>query len=525
MRFLVMNTKHKLLLSILSLVLGAGFSGTIFKVFGTLETNATRSWFLEGNKTNQASIWGRYPDSWFGGTLAVGDVNGDGFDDLITNAPYVSEIVQAGGEIYVIPGPLAFKEVYTMPQRAALVFQGTAGDQPQVGVYLDSGDMNGDGIEDIVMGSGTSDRAHVYLGSSSIQASSPLTIAVSPENMALTISPAGDGLALCDFNADGYQDLFVEKFLFEGGVQVWGLLGSSTLTMTQPTTRTLPSDAHIIIKEFDPDMWHSPNQQNMACGDIDGDGHPDLAIGIHGESPSYRHAAGIVYVLRGDPDITSSSPVTLTMPDQANAIIEGVDGRIGTNGDSLGESLVSEDVNLDGRADLIMGAPGASGPDNLMQFAGEVYLWLGRALEGQRFVVSSQASWIVHGEKPFEWLGAAIATGDFDNDGYPEILLGCSGCAQGGPPFYLSGRGYVLEPLQITGQVTVTAVSQLDVIPYKDARCLGEAVTAMDLNGDSVSDLVMNAPCTDYPEGNLPGTVYVVSYPSHFRSFLPLIHK
>jgi len=520
-----MNTKRRLLFSILSLAFGVGFSGATFKVLDMLETQTTRSWFLEGNKAHQASIWGRYPNSWFGGTLAVGDVNGDGFDDLIANARNVSEIIPAGGEIYVIPGPLAFNEVYTMPQRTALVFQGTAGYQPQVGVYLDSGDMNGDGIEDIVMGSWTLGTAYVYLGSPGIQASSPLTVAVLPENMALTIFPAGDGLVLCDFNADGYQDLFVEILSYGGDLEVWGLLGSSSLTVTQPTTRTLPSDANVIINGFDPTMWYSPHPQNMACGDIDGDGYPDLAIGIYSESPSYRHAAGIVYVLRGNPEITSNNPVTLTMPDQASAIIEGVDGRLDTNGDSLGESLASADVNQDGRADLILGAPGASGPDNLMQYAGEVYLWLGRTLDGQRFVISSQASWIVYGEKPFEGLGRAIATGDLDNDGFPEILLGCSSCAQEGPPSYSSGRSYVLEPLQIAGLVTVTAVSQLDVIPYKDVRCLGEAVTAMDLNGDRMSDLVMNAPCTDTPEGNLPGTVYVVSYPSHFRSFLPLVHK
>jgi hypothetical protein len=188
--------------------------------------------------------------------------------------------------------------------------------------------------------------------------------------------------------------------------------------------------------------------------------------------------------------------------------------------------MASADVNLDGRADLILGAPGASGPDNLMQYAGEVYLWLGRDLIGQRFIISSQASWTVYGERPSESLGTAIATGDFDQDGYPEILLGCQGCAQEGPPSYQSGRGYVLEPLQIpAGQVTVTAVSRLDIIPYRDARCLGSAVTAMDLDGDRVSDLVLNAPCTDYPEANLPGAVFVISYPDHFRSFLPIIPR
>ncbi len=520
----MIKSRAKPLLFFLIPLLGIGLSGAVFGVFGMWETPTALVWPLAENRFGQASMWGRYPNSWFGRSMAVGDVNGDGFDDLIVSAPYASEIVQAGGEVYVIPGPLAFGESYTTPLRAALIFQGTTDYQPQIGGYLDSGDMNGDGLDDIVMGSWVSGKVYVYLGSLDIQASSPLTVAVVPENMALTFL-AGDGLALCDFNGDGYQDLFVEKYSSGNGVQVWGVLGSATLTMTQPVTLTMPSDANVLIQGFHPRMWVSPNRKNIACGDVDADGYPDLAIGIYGESPPYRQTAGIVYVIRGDPVITYSNPVTLTMPDQAGAIIEGVDGRLGSSGDSLGTSLAIADLNQDGRADLIMGAPGASGPGNRLQYAGEVYLWLGRALEGQRFTISSQASWIVHGEQPSEGLGSAIVTGDFDNDGYPEILLGCASCAQEGAPFYLSGRGYVLEPLQITGSVTVTSASRLDVVSYKDARCLGEAVDAMDLDGDGVSDLVISAPCTDYPEGNLPGTVYVVSYPIRFRSFLPLLHK
>jgi hypothetical protein len=523
-----MDARFRFLLAFLILVLGIGLSGAILSVVGLWETQGARSWHLEGKKAGQADIWGHYPSGMFGRSLAVGDVNGDGLDDLIVSAPYVSEVVGAGGEVHVIPGPLAFMEAYTMPQGAALVFQGTSGDEPQLGTYLDSGDMNGDGLDDIVMGSWTSDYAYLYLGSPDIQASSPLTIAASAETMALTLSPTGDGLVLCDFNGDGYEDLFVEELIYdtyEIEVRVWGVLGSSALTMTQPVTLTMPFDADITIQGPYLAMWGSPNHKNMGCGDIDGDGYPDLALGIYGASPPGRPDAGIVYLIRGDPGITLGSPVTLTMPEQADAIIEGTNGRAGHVSDELGSSLAIADVNGDGRADLIMGAPGASGPDELLPYAGEVYLWLGRALEGQRFRVETQASWIVYGENASDGLGWAIATGDFDNDAYPEILLGCSGCAKGGAPWWLSGQSYVLEPLQITGMVTVTAVSQLNVIPYWNARCLGEAVHAMDLNGDGIGDLVMSAPCTNYPEGNLPGTVYVVSYPVHFRVYLPLMHK
>jgi hypothetical protein len=189
----------------------------------------------------------------------------------------------------------------------------------------------------------------------------------------------------------------------------------------------------------------------------------------------------------------------------------------------LGSSIAIDDINRDGRADLILGAPGASGPDNIIQYAGEVYLWPGQALTGQRFIISSQALWTIYGEKTYAGLGWAITTGDFDNDKFSEILLGCTSCVTGIPPFYLSGRGYVIEPLQFTGMVTVTAVSQLDVIPYKDSRCLGLDVDAMDFDGDGINDMLISSPCTDDPEGTLPGSAFAISYPIHYRIYLSTI--
>jgi hypothetical protein len=212
------------------------------------------------------------------------------------------------------------------------------------------------------------------------------------------------------------------------------------------------------------------------------------------------------------------------MPGQAGAIIEGTDGPIASTGDSLGTSLALADVNRDGHADLIAGAPAAFGPDNSIWYAGEVYLWLGRALEGQRFTISTQASWIVHGAAPLDFLGSVIATADLDGDAYPEVLLGCIQCANPGPPSYLSGRGYVLEPMAFTGSLSVTAASRLEILPYHSARGLGWTIDTLDFDGNGHTDLAISAPWTNYPEGNLPGTVYVISYPLRAEIFLPMIH-
>jgi hypothetical protein len=519
-----MHLSSRLTLSVL-----AGFAGIAF--WGIVRLGLSQAalvWPLEANRPGQTALWGRYPQSDFGGALAAGDVNGDGFDDLIANARYVSEITLAGGEVYVLPGPLAFNTVLTMPQSVALVFQGIAPDQPQIGSDLESGDIDGDGHDDIVIASLTHDQTYVYWGTPAIQAGTLTTVPVSPQTMGLTVLGAGDGLILCDLNADGFEDLFFEEALLGSSsldLTVWGVLGSAALGSSQGVTLSLPVDADVLIDGMPLYFWSSPINRNLACGDIDADGYPDLAIGAFGASPPYRNGAGIIYVVRGGPMFTHAQPVTLTMPGQAGAIIEGVDGRIGSTGDMLGSSLALADVNRDGHADLIAGAPGASGPDNLMQYAGEVYLWLGRALEGQRFTISAQASWIVYGAAPSDFLGGPLAAADFDGDASAELFLGCTGCENAGPPSYLSGRGYVLEPLDVTGYLSVTAASRLEVLPYRFARGLGWAVEALDLDGSGVSDLVISAPWTNYPEGNLPGTVYVISYPIRAEIFLSMIQQ
>ena len=350
-----MSPRNKLFLVILALCSGLGLSGGLLRVYGQLAAQTPIDWPVEGEKPGQATFMGRYPSGGFGSGMATGDVNGDGIDDLITTARYETDTTRSNGVVYVIPGPLSLEGTYSMPYQAALMIEGT--NDSQLGAYLDSGDMNGDGFDDIAMTTWINEKTYIYLGSAEIQANSPMSIPISAAPLALTVSPTRAGTVFCDFNGDHYQDLFVIQYSLDARVQIWGILGRSSLTSTLPLDLQMPADADIIIAEDTMAGWLIPNSMNFVCGDFNGDGAQDLALGIPGESPQDHYEAGSVYVIPGDQSITTGEPVTLTLPDQTGMILDGLDGyALGGGGDQLGTSLAAADINLDGKDDLVIGA-------------------------------------------------------------------------------------------------------------------------------------------------------------------------
>jgi hypothetical protein len=136
------------------LVIFLAFS--IFMIFSVVVQAGTTFphawvWQVDDPPGPQTVFVAEQPDDEFGEVIASGDVNGDGFEDLIVGARSVGDLGFIAGEVYVLPGPFAFGETYTMPQRTALrLFGSMAG--VELGAYVDSGDMNGDGYDDIVIG-------------------------------------------------------------------------------------------------------------------------------------------------------------------------------------------------------------------------------------------------------------------------------------------------------------------------------------------------------------------------------------
>ena len=211
-----------------------------------------------------------------------------------------------------------------------------------------------------------------------------------------------------------------------------------------------------------------PERVPAAPSDFNGDGYADLAVG----APGNNRGNGVVNVIPGGAHGLRGKASTAWSQDTPG--VTGV-----ADHDSFGAALASADFNRDGYADLAVGSPndsrGASSTGGVNVLYGS-----SRGLKGAGGQYWQPAS---SGLPAGERFGIALATGDFDGDGYPDLAMG-----QGAPGRVLVVRGSAAG----LGQAGLVLAAE----PYATGF-YGEALTAGDLNGDGFDELVVGAPLHD----------------------------
>ncbi|HWP66992.1 MAG TPA: hypothetical protein VNO26_13915 [Candidatus Limnocylindria bacterium] len=383
---------------------------------------------------------------------------------------------------------------------ATCQLQTLPGDGDRFGAATTACDFNGDGFADLAVGVPLEDIGTVVdAGAVNVLYGGPPRLSDAGNQFWSEDSPlvggtaqAGDrygsALAADDFNSDGFCDLAIgipgrdsdagaTRILY-GRPSGLAAAGSQLWDQTDPMVDDLAEAG---------DRFGSA----LAAGDFDRDGFVDLAIGVPGEDVGTAVDAGAVNVLYGSAGGLSSIVSqfwTRDDPDVADSSATGY---------RFGSAVTAGDFNGDGFADLAIGIPGADVGGSTD--AGAVTVLYGAAVRlsgsgSQRFDQGTED--VEDCPEAGDLFGSALATGDFNGDGFADLAIGVPGedaasIVEAGAVNVLYGRvsGLSATNSQLWDQ-DILGVG--DVSEEKDH--FGSALTAGDFNGDGFADLASGVP-------------------------------
>ncbi|MFQ5594332.1 MAG: FG-GAP repeat protein [Anaerolineae bacterium] len=467
-----------------------------------------------------------------GADIAVGDLDGDGAEDLVIGAPWAHRngAEQFAGRVYIFFGGQERPASLSVSSADVTIIGAAANDGIGGGLFerqpgtIAIGDLNDDGLDDLILGAadaqGRSGEVRVIFGRSrgEWEAAATFDLAQTPGDILIsagsTRSWLGTTVAAGDVNGDGIADLVAgapgadgpqgdrrdagEAYVFFGR-QSW-----------QPNTLVAEDDADVRIVGVERDDLLG---SGLAVGQLGGSEVADLAIGVRGgDGPANdRGTAGEVYVLFGAASLGGTYDMAAVTADW---MIYGAD-----NLDEVSRYIAVGDVSGDGQPDLVIGVVGGDGPDSGRMDAGEVAVLLGPRTTGTVSDLANGADFTLYGrqgstsQQPGGRLGDSVALGDFSGDGVLDVVAGSrmGNGFNGAHPD--TGEAYVVFGGNLPASVDLIS-EDADIAVYgRDNGDMLGRVAAGNLDSISPADLALGARGADVADGSTladAGKVFVV---------------
>jgi hypothetical protein len=399
-----------------------------------------------------AMFHGVEKNSAAGFSVATGDINGDGLDDLIIGAAIgdalYSKKKNAAGATFVYFGRKELGKIVDLSAQADLVIYGANG-LDMSGFAVASGDLNGDGIDDIIIGAPQADST-------------------------MKGKQNDSGITYVVF---GRKEFSARKIGLEAGAA-------------------------------DVELHSTKNGEysgsSLAVGDVNGDHIADLLIGAPFTDKPLNDA-GVVYVVCGSKALAGK----MDLSEKACSSVRGRD-----RGDRLGLAVAAGDLNGDGMDDLVLGALEADGPGAVAN-VGQVVVLLGRTELPRQFNLSEDAAFTFWGSTRYEFVGSALAVADVNGDALDDVVIGVPyadltpGSAgseeeeekeakepkDAGKTFVFFGRKDFSGQRSSKDGADVVLLGGQGGTNYGDHA--GGCVGAGDLDGDGLAEIVVGAPLAD----------------------------
>lgn len=446
-----------------------------------------------------------------GFSVSLGNFNGDGFADVAIGTP-----AYGGGMVYVLTGHAAPFSPIISADNANVRLYGVAGAGAGTAV-MSVGDVSGDGFEDLAIGmpdySSNDGAVAILFGGTALPSTGTL-------NSTFLYGFGGPGTLLTTF---GYTDR-VGNALAPAG----NLVGDTKLDFIVGAPyfseyysnggQAIVVDGAITGDPVFGDMNPGSRAQRLmgvgsnyrlgysvaGGGDVNGDGRTDVLVGAPGVFYTTISRAYLVFA-------ESTTGGVQTIVPGASSVFT----LAGTISDSTGAAVALGNLNGDGFADLIIGAPDAGSG-----YIGRVTVVFGGPGLGGMILDASS----MNGTNGFNIWGADIAerigqslafAGDMNGDGYPDLLIGSSHVASSGPPSYTTyniARAYVifggpgpwlaniyLSQLSSSQGIVIQAVNN----NWGENPVFAAVAGGRDVDGDGLPDVVLGEIGYNFGQGRV----------------------